>query len=256
MTSRREAILEAIVREYVSTAEPVGSLTLVKKYSFPYSSATIRAEMAMLEESGYIMHPHTSAGRVPTEKGYRYFVDMVQKEESNSAKASLDKESNFAKASLDKGRISKREEDILERRIAAMHSHFERRFDMAAMALADMTRNVAISSMGQEIYSHGLANLFRQPEFYDNDRVLRVADMIDNLQGLLRELPRTKDFMVLIGNESPVGKSAGCSLIVSRVQLPQNTRGYLGVLGPTRMPYERVIPLVMRTRDLLESELI
>ncbi|RJO61860.1 transcriptional regulator [candidate division WS5 bacterium] len=244
MTSRREAILEAIVREYVSTAEPVGSLTLVKKYSFPYSSATIRAEMALLEENGYIMHPHTSAGRVPTEKGYRYFVDMVQKE------------SNSAKASLDKDGISQREEDILERRIAAMHSHFERRFDMAAMALADMTRNVAISSMGQEIYSHGLANLFRQPEFYDNDRVLRVADMIDNLQGLLRELPRTKDFMVLIGNESPVGKSAGCSLIVSRVQLPQSTRGYLGVLGPTRMPYEKVIPLVLRTRDLLEQELL
>lgn len=234
MTSRREAILEAIVREYVSTAEPVGSLTLVKKYSFPYSSATIRAEMALLEENGYIMHPHTSAGRVPTEKGYRYFVDMVQKEEKE---------------------VSKREEDILERRIAAMHSHFERRFDMAAMALADMTRNVAISSMGQEIYSHGLANLFRQPEFFDNDKVLRVADMIDNLQGLLRELPKAKDFMVLIGNESPVGKAAGCSLIVSRVQLPQNTRGYLGVLGPTRMSYERVIPLVLRTRDLLESEL-
>lgn len=236
MTSRREAILEAIVREYVSTAEPVGSLTLVKKYSFPYSSATIRAEMALLEENGYIMHPHTSAGRVPTEKGYRYFVDMVQKEEKE---------------------VSKREEDILERRIAAMHSHFERRFDMAAMALADMTRNVAISSMGQEIYSHGLANLFRQPEFYDNDRVLRVADMIDNLQGLLRELPRSKDFMVLIGNESPVGKSAGCSLIVSRVQTPtHSTRGYLGVLGPTRMSYEKVIPLVLRTRDLLESELM
>ncbi len=234
MTSRREAILEAIVREYVSTAEPVGSLTLVRKYAFPYSSATIRAEMAMLEEGGFIMQPHTSAGRIPTEKGYRYFVDMIQKEEKE---------------------VSKREEDILERRIQAMHSHFERRFDMAAMALADMTRNVAISSMGQEIYSHGLANLFRQPEFYDNDRVLQVANMIDNLQGLLRELPRTKDFMVLIGNESPVGKSAGCSLIVSRVQLPQSTRGYLGVLGPTRMPYERIIPLVLRTRDLLESEL-
>ncbi len=234
MTSRREAILEAIVREYVNTAEPVGSLTLVRKYAFPYSSATIRAEMAMLEEGGFIMQPHTSAGRVPTEKGYRYFVDMVQKEEKE---------------------VSRREEGILEKRIAAMHSHFERRFDMAAMALADMTRNVAISSMGQEIYSHGLANLFRQPEFYDNDRVLQVANMIDNLQGLLRELPSSKDFMVLIGKESPVGKSAGCSLVVSRVQLPQSTRGYLGVLGPTRMPYERVIPLVMRTRDLLESEL-
>ena len=235
MTSRREAILEAIVREYVETAEPVGSLTLVKKYSFPYSSATIRAEMALLEENGYIMHPHTSAGRIPTEKGYRYFVDMVQKEEKE---------------------VSKREENILERRIAAMHSHFERRFDMAAMALADMTRNVAISSMGQEIYSHGLANLFRQPEFFDNDKVLRVADMIDNLQGLLRELPRTKDFMVLIGNESPVGKAAGCSLIVSRVSLPGGTRGYLGVLGPTRMSYEKVIPLVLRTRDLLEHDLV
>ena len=85
MTSRREAILEAIVREYVETAEPVGSLILVKKYQFPYSSATIRAEMAKLEEDGYIHQPHTSAGRVPTEEGYKYFVKMVEHEKREIA---------------------------------------------------------------------------------------------------------------------------------------------------------------------------
>lgn len=235
MTSRREAILEAIVREYVETAEPVGSLTLVRKYAFPYSSATIRAEMAMLEEGGYIVQPHTSAGRVPTEKGYRYFVDMIQKEESE---------------------VSKREEDILERRIQAMHTHFERKFDAAAHVLAEMTRNVALSTLGQEVYSHGLANLFRQPEFVDTDRVLGIADMLDNMNSLIRELPSTKDFMVLVGSETPVGKSADASLVISRVDTPYGVHGYLGVLGPTRMSYERVIPLVKRTRDLLESELM
>src|SRR3990167_4251158 len=163
MTSRRKAILEAIVREYVETAEPVGSLILVKKYQFPYSSATIRAEMAKLEEDGYIAQPHTSAGRVPTEEGYKYFVKMIEHE---------------------KREVAVREEDMLKKRIAAMHAHYERKFDVAALALAEMTRNVAISSMGQEIYSHGLANLFRQPEFIDTDRVLGIADMLDNMSSL------------------------------------------------------------------------
>ncbi len=234
MTSRREAILEAIVREYVETAEPVGSLTLVRKYAFPYSSATIRAEMAMLEENGFIMQPHTSAGRIPTEKGYKYFVKMIENEEKS---------------------LAGREEDILKKRIEAMHAQYERKFDAAALALAEMTRNVALSTLGQEVYSHGLANLFRQPEFIDTDRVLGIADMIDNMSTLLNELPRSKNFMVLVGSETPIGKSADASLVISRVDTPYGVRGYLGVLGPTRMSYERVIPLVKRTRDLLENDL-
>ncbi len=234
MNTRREAILEAIVREYVETAEPVGSLVLVRKYEFPYSSATIRAEMAVLEERGYIKQPHTSAGRVPTDKGYRYFVKMIEHEQKA---------------------VALREEDILKKRIAAMHAQNERKFDAAALALAEMTRNVAFSTLGQEVYSHGLANLFRQPEFIDTDKVLGIADMIDNMSSLLCELPNTKDFMVLVGSETPIGKSADASLVISRVDTPYGVRGYLGVLGPTRMSYERVIPLVQRTRELLEYEL-
>jgi len=234
MTPRREAILEAIIREYVQTAVPVGSLTLVRNYSFPFSPATIRAEMAELEDEGYIAQPHTSAGRVPTQKGYRYFVDLIKKEEAE---------------------IARREEMILRKRLAAMHSRFERMLDAATQTLSEMTGNVALSSIGNnEISSHGLANLFRQPEFDRAENVLKVAELIDNLPVLLRELPRSKDFMVLIGNESPIGKTSGCSLVISRFQTPFDFNGYIGVLGPTRMPYQRVISLVLKTKDFLEEE--
>lgn len=233
MTTRRESILEAIVREYVETAEPVGSLTLVEKFKFPFSSATIRAEMAELESEGYITHPHTSAGRIPTEKGYRYFVDMIEKE---------------------KWEMAYREERSLRKRIGAMHSDYNRMFNAATVALAELTRNVGLSMFDNETFSHGIANLFRQPEFLDYAQMLKVAELLDNLPYLMHEIPKNKDFLIMIGQESPIGKAANCSLIVTKVKTPLEVSGYLGVLGPTRMPYERIITLVSGARSLLEEE--
>jgi heat-inducible transcriptional repressor len=173
MTTRREAILEAIVREYIDTANPVSSLIIVQKYDFPYSPATVRAEMAELEQEGLIVQPHTSAGRVPTEKGYRYFVDMIQKEEQE---------------------IAIREERSLKKRIESMHSDYNRMFNAATLALAELTCNVGISTVGDNTFSHGIANLFRQPEFLDYSQIIKVAEILDNIPSLLRELPKIEIF--------------------------------------------------------------
>jgi heat-inducible transcriptional repressor len=81
LNERRQKLLQFIIDEYVSTAQPVGSNTLVEKYGLPVSPATIRSEMSRLEEDGYITHPHTSAGRVPTDLGYRYYVEALMREE-------------------------------------------------------------------------------------------------------------------------------------------------------------------------------
>jgi heat-inducible transcriptional repressor len=80
LTDRRQAVLGLVVRQYIATATPVGSKTIVEQYGLGVSSATIRSEMAYLEEQGYLTHPHTSAGRVPTENGYRYFVERLMGE--------------------------------------------------------------------------------------------------------------------------------------------------------------------------------
>jgi len=231
MNSRLESILDAIIREYIETAEPVGSLTISRKYNFPYSPATIRSCMALLEEEGFIYQPHTSAGRVPTEKGYRYFVNM------------LDEENQL---------LHEREEHLIKRRLDQQNARTERLADMAALTLAEMTGNLGVVSYSGNIYSHGLTNLFKQPEFFSMPNVLGVADMFDRLNELIRELPRPKDTTVFIGSESPIGKSAGVSLVVSGFNR-EDSSGSLVVVGPTRMFYPRTIAVIGEVRDLLEA---
>jgi transcriptional regulator of heat shock response len=117
-----------------------------------------------------------------------------------------------------------------------------------------MTGNVGIVGFADSIYSHGLSNLFRQPEFFfDVANVLKVTEIIDHLQDLIREIPRAADTTVYIGSESPIGKSAGCSLVVSGFIRPEEANGYLVILGPTRMIYPRTIAVIDEVKNLLET---
>lgn len=232
MTPRREAILDAIIREYVETAEPVGSGVLVTKYDFPFSSATIRAEMAKLEEDGYIYQPHISAGRVPTEKGYRHFVNLVLSEEKQ---------------------LVCRKDIQNQKHMLHQHIKYEKMMDMAAKSLAEMTGNVGIVGVSGLIFSHGLTNLFSQPEFMLSENVVRASEILDRMHELVGDLPDLHNPLVYIGSESPIGKTAGCSLVVTGFETPYMKEGRIAVLGPTRMGYENVIGVVEEVKELLES---
>jgi len=232
MNSRTEAILDAIIRDYVETAEPVGSLSLVEKFDFPFSPATVRGEMAELERKGYIYQPHTSAGRVPTDKGYRYFVNMMVTE---------------TKA------LAKRDELEVSHQVLEQHMRYEKLIDLAAKTLADATGNVGIVGVSGLVYSHGLANLFSQPEFRDSDNAVRAAEIMDRMHELVNEIPKVINPVVFIGSESPFSAAAGCSLVVTGFETPYNSIGRLAVLGPTRMDYEKVISVVEEIKEMLES---
>jgi heat-inducible transcriptional repressor len=229
LNSRKEAILDAIVREYTETGIPVGSLSLTHKYQFPFSTATIRAEMADLEHDGYLTHPHTSAGRVPTERGYRYFVNLIEEE-----KALLAPE-NF----------------VARKRILSMNDRYARRVETASKVLSELTRNIAFAGSPGEIFSNGLGNLFSQPEFLDPYKVVKAAEIIDNLEYLIEELPRDFDTQVYIGSEAPIGKSAECSLVIAQFRTPEGGHGYLGVVGPMRMSYPKTIAAIKGIRKVL-----
>ncbi len=229
---RKEAILEAIVREYAESGIPVGSLTISEKYSFPLSSATIRAEMAELERDGYLTHPHTSAGRIPTEKGYRYYVGLIEGEK----------------------KLIGRSEHVARKRISSFNDNFERQLDAASRVLSEITRNMGFAALPDEIFSHGLPNLLANQEFIDPVQIIKTAELIDNLTDFLRELPTNFGTRVYIGSEVPIGKAAGCSVVVSEFESPYGNYGYLGIVGPTRMSYEKSLSAVSEVKKILEEK--
>jgi heat-inducible transcriptional repressor len=235
MTERQMAILAAIIEQYAEVASPVGSITLAKL--FGVSSATIRAEMVRLEEMGLITQPHTSAGRIPTDKGYRFYVNAL-----NEAEASMLPQFD-------------RSARAIEARVNTHKDRADRAIRSAVDSLVDLTQNLGLATIGDELYMSGIGNLFSQPEFMQGNHVQAVARLLDNLEPWLREAAPNEPLNVYIGSENPIGKSSGATLIVSRFRSPYSDKSYIGVLGPTRQSYGRVMRLVRQTGAMLEEVL-
>lgn len=244
LSKRQEGILFAIIEEYAEVATPVGSVTLAKLFNV--SSATIRAEMARLEDFGYIAQPHTSAGRVPTDAGYRYYVNAIS-EHPESVEALLHSPVSEEKM-LDRGN-----------RVLEVRVNSQTRADFAIRgavdSLVELTGNLGIATIGDQLYMSGIARLFTQPEFLDNERVQAVAKLLDNLEPWLREAAPGQPLNIFIGQENPIGKTSQVSLIISRFRSPFSDRSYIGVLGPTRQNYARVMSLVREAGRVLEKTL-
>lgn len=224
-------------------AAPVGSVTLAKL--FDVSSATIRAEMARLEEMGYIAQPHTSAGRIPTDAGYRLYVNSLVDEDEQAVAAK-------------KPEIVARDEramKAIEVRVVSQKAQAEWAIRSAVDTLVELTGNYGLATIGGQLYVSGIANLFAQPEFAEVDTVRKVAKLLDNLEPWLREAQPGDPLNVYIGTENPIGKSSGMSLIISRFRSPYSDRSYIGVLGPTRQSYGRVMNLVRNAGIMLEEHL-
>lgn len=234
MTDRQNHILAAIVEQYAEVASPVGSSLLAKL--FGVSSATIRAEMAELERMGYIKQPHTSAGRVPTDKGYRFYVNSIAEDSTKPDELPAGGQRALT-ARVHSGGIP------------------EQTIRNAVDTLVELTHNLGIGTIGDQLYMSGLSNLFGQPEFMQPSQVQQVARLLDNLEPWLREAAPNEPLSVYIGSENPIGGTAGCSLIISRFRSPFSDRSYIGTLGPTRQSYRDVMNLVRRAGQTLEGAL-
>jgi heat-inducible transcriptional repressor len=233
MTERQTQILFAIVEQYAEVASPVGSSLLAKL--FHVSSATIRADMAELERLGFIAQPHTSAGRVPTDKGYRFYVNGLSSGDDES----------LAERHAERALTARVHDGGLP----------ERTIRNAVETLVQLTHNLGLATIGNQLYMSGLSNLFGQPEFNQGGQVRQVARLLDNLEPWLREAAPNEPLSVFIGQENPVGRSAGCTLIISRFRSPYSDRSYIGILGPTRQSYKDVMQLVRHTGEVLEEVL-
>ncbi len=228
LDQRKESILKAIVQEYVRTAEPVGSSFIVKKYGFGVSPATIRNDMAELEDGGFISAPHTSAGRVPTEAGYRYYIqNFLTPKQSNS----------------------RRFEEFRQK--AAREDNREELLKSVAKFLAINTGEAVIVGLSpRHFYSTGFSRLFSKPEFAEVAFMRDFSEIMDRLDEVMAELWGTApdNIQILVGHESPFGDR--CGTIVTRFNTGEES-GILGVLGSLRMNYDRNYSLISYARQML-----
>jgi len=234
--SRRMDILRKTIELYLETAQPVGSEALLDNYRFDLSPATIRNILKDLEGQGYLMHPHTSSGRVPTDLGYKFYInDLMHKVQlSLSEKDTL---RNFFDSYLEMKR------DILEN---------------ASKIISDLTHYVGIVNEEDEnkIYYCGWSYLLEQPEFQNVGTISSIFKALeeDRLLGLMnRKMASAME--VFVGDECDCLGINNCSLVVRECKSPKSRKsGRLAVLGPKRMAYGRVIPMMDYLSELVIDE--
>src|SRR5437588_503771 len=239
LDERKQQILKAVVSDYTVTGIPVGSQVLAAKYFIALSSATIRNELADLVGTGYLQQPHTSAGRIPTDRGYRYFVDFLMEPEAATpgVRRTVRQEFETAPRSVD---------GILEK---------------AAMVLAQVTENVSLVTAPeiseQRIKHIDLVSLEPQSvliilvleghlikqQVVQLDRATSQDDM-SRMASILQQVADEKDVEIVIGRENTSSGLRECSLVLTTYKMADRVRGTIGVIGPTRMHYGQVVARV------------
>ncbi len=234
MDERLKKLLSAIIEEYTETAIPVGSKVLVDKYGFKLSSATIRNAMATLEKEGYLYQPHVSAGRIPTDKGYRLFVEEIMHDE---------------KLSLSEQR--KLQAELLK--LKAQNKRFSR---TTAKLLSSLSGSLVISGLEKELYDFGISELLENPEFQEIDEFCKVAEALDyideNIDSILKKM-HEGETKIFIGKENPIQNISNCSMVVSPYRTKEGERGLLAIIGPKRMKYAKNKSLLEYVKKLISG---
>ncbi len=246
MDWRKERILRAVVDRHVETAEPVGSLAIARRYEVDVSPATIRNDLQALEEAGYLRQPHPSAGRVPSAKGYRYYVDRL----------------------MEPGHCSEGERQSLEEALLAVAGRRDLLVQEATRLLATVTGYVAVVSCGgagpvlrglqligdaegNAAYVGGLAQVCREPELQDVELVRDLLETVAEGDFLLRLLRERRGCFIAIGGEDGLEDMPHWSVVGDEFFCCDEPAGRIGVVGPTRMRYARAAALVEELGSLL-----
>lgn len=339
LSERKIKILQAVIRNYLETGEPVGSRTISRYTDLNLSSATIRNEMSDLEEMGYITQPHTSAGRIPTDKGYRLYVDNMMQEKladldqrekqltereelliekvdkvetllKNMAKM-LATDTNYAAmittpqnkgskikfiqlSAVDKHQllcVVVSEGNLISNKVIDVEAEVDNEellklnmlvnTNLAGLSLEEINLAIVQKMTAQageqaglvnevvqavmdtikvngdlEIYTSGATNIFKYPELSDKERASMLLSTLEEKQPLASLINEENDetgIQVYIGNETPIQTMKDCSVVTATYELEDGMRGTIGVIGPKRMDYEKVVE-TLRTVKVQLSE--
>lgn len=261
VSNRQEKLLDFVVREYVRTAKPIGSVLAADKSHLHLSSATIRNEMNELEQQGFLIQLHTSGGRVPTDKAYRYYVDLLLENEV------IDLEAEY--------------KNKIKRALVGVPSDPREINKIVARVLSNLSENLVITGVSTEFlgglkhrqettprqdndfFKKGLAGLFEHPEFRENNKVFQLANFFEEFEEMFKfiereffntlGMPRGVPVQILIGGENPFKQIQHETIMCAKYGLPGDCIGSLTLVGPTRMDYEKNISLIKYTTEELNK---
>ncbi|MEY8428101.1 heat-inducible transcriptional repressor HrcA [Lachnospiraceae bacterium 46-15] len=336
LDDRKTKILYAIIKTYLETGEPVGSRTISKYADLNLSSATIRNEMSDLEEMGYILQPHTSAGRIPSDMGYRFYVDqmmerkerevtemkelMIQKQDkmeqilkqvvkvlaNNTNYATMITAPQYHRTKLKFIQLSVISESqmlavvVTEGNVVKNKMlHMEHRLDNETVLKLNILLNTSLNGLTMEqinlgtiaklkeqagihsevvnsvldavaeaiqmddedleIYTSGATNIFKYPELSDNERARELISAFEEKKQLVNLVAETMNseentgIQVYIGNESPMQNMKDCSVVTAAYELGDGMKGTIGIIGPKRMDYDRVVSALKTLTTQLDS---
>lgn len=235
LTKRQLDILKALIEEYIETAEPVGSETLDKKYDLGVSPATIRNEMVKLTSMGYLKQPHTSAGRTPTSLALKLYVEKLMKPKE----------------------MSVAEEVSVKQNIWDYRNEIDKLLKEATKALAQQTKAMSIAATNEgDLFASGVGNILDMPEFYDIDLTKHLLETLDDYSywwGIISELLESDDSLgILLGEDLQRQFLTSCGSVFVSFKSP-SYQGAIGVVGPYRLNYSRIIPVVRYMGSLINE---
>ncbi|MDP3770049.1 MAG: hypothetical protein Q8R40_03885 [bacterium] len=221
LKDRQKTILDAIVREYIRTAKPIASKDILNDLDFEVSPATVRSEMFRLDEMGYLEQPHTSSGRVPTDRGYRFFVDN----------------------SVDDERLDRSEQNRIHELFA-----YDTREEFArecSKTISRITRAFTAIGSDEDVFTdRGLSEILDEPEFQDISHVKEFGKLIDLLDEDLQPLIADEEEKIFIGSENPMEEAKNYTIMITHWSHPKGFDGFLALVGPRRMDYKKNISLI------------
>lgn len=235
LSERQTRILKHLIDEYIETAAPVGSVTLDKKYNLGVSPATLRNEMVQLTKLGYLSQPHTSAGRTPSPMGLKFYINNLMQAKD----------------------LSVTDEVSIKEKVWDYRKELQMALREATKELANRTKALAVSADNSgDVFYSGTANILDFPEFYEIDltrNVLALMDHFDSLEKIFALGGAEEGIHILLGDDFGMANLSSCGMIFTRFGEGKKYQGTIGVLGPYRFNYSRIVPTVRYFGDLIEE---